>query len=111
MPFRPSPAVVPTVVALATVLELLAALAVVHRLVRQPMRVRGLPTWRPSDTLLTSPLFFAGAALFLGGMNGGIVALAYQASAAVSSPTPWFAVSAAGLLVGAFGVRGFGKLY
>ena len=90
----------------ATVLELLVVTVVVHRLVRQPMRARGLPRWTVGDTLLTSPLFFAGLALFLGATNGGILAVATGAGSIVR-----WALAGAGLLAAAFGVRAFGKLY
>ena len=110
VPVPPSPSAVAATGSLATAVgtgvELLAIVAVVHRLVRQPMRARGLPTWTLGDTLLTSPLFFAGLALFLGATNGGSLA-----EARATGATVWWAAALAGLAAGAFGVRAFGKLY
>jgi hypothetical protein len=101
------PAPTSALAAAAAAAELLAVAAVVHRLVRQPMRERGLPRWTVGDTLLTSPLFFGGAGLFLVGIDGAILALASAAEPVL----PWAIAAAAGLTVAAFGLRAFGKLY
>ena len=93
--------------ATATAAELLATAAVVHQLVRHPMRQRGLPRWTIGDTLLTSPLFFAAAALFLLGLNGAVVALA-SASGGVGR---WLGAAVVGAAMAVFGVRAFGKLH
>jgi hypothetical protein len=99
-------------VAVATTAEVAALFGVVHTLLHHAMVARGLPSWRPADTLRTSPLLWTGATLCAASLSQ-LVALA--ASRAGGGGGSGVAVAVAFALVGAaiawFGVRAVGKLY
>ena len=103
------------VVAAATIIELGAAIGIVHTILSYPMAQRGLTTWKVSDTVLTSPLLFVGITLFAASLNGTIATVAWRLARGTSEPAVVSFVLLGSLLLGAiaaaFGVRTVGKLY
>ena len=100
--------------AAATAAEVAALLWAVHTLLRHAMTARGLPSWRLGDTLLTSPLLWAGAALFAGSLNRLVAAAALRVGRDGGAGGPaWATVAAAlaGAAMAWFGLRAVGKLY
>ena len=98
----------------ATVVEVVALVAVVHTLLRHAMTARGLPSWRVADTLLTSPLLWLGAALAAGALNwlvAGGAARAGRADGAVPTVLAPIGVALVGAAMAWFGMRAVGKLY
>ena len=95
-------------VAGATAAEVAALVAVVHTLLHRTMLARGLPSWRPADTLRTSPLLWTGATLFAAALNRLVALAAVGTGAGVGAAV---AVAAAGAAVAWFGMRAVGKLY
>jgi hypothetical protein len=99
----------------ATVVEVLAVVAVVHTLLHRAMLERGLPSWRLRDTLLASPLLWLGAALVAGGLTRLVAVAALRAGRAAAADAGGVAApalaAAAGAVVAWFGLRGVEKLY
>jgi hypothetical protein len=100
----------------ATVAEVLAVVAVVHTLLHRAMLERGLPAWRLSDTLLTSPLLWLGATLVAGGLTRLVAVAALRAGpVAAGADAGGVAAPALAAAVGAvaawLGLRAVGKLY
>ncbi len=101
-------------VSAATLVELGAAVGLVHAVLSYPMEQRGMH-WRLADTLLVSPLLFLGVAVFAASVNTAVAAAALRLAGGASEPRAVPALVAGGLLLGAlwaaFGVRAVGKLY
>lgn len=98
----------------ATVIEVGGLVAVVHTLLRHAMTARGMAEWALTDTLLTSPLLWTGAALAGGALNR-LVAVSGVRAGRDELTQPGAALTVAAVVVGAammwFGLRAVGKLY
>lgn len=103
------------VVIAATIIELGAAVGIVHTILGYAMAQRGLALWKVSDTLLTSPLLFFGITLFAASLNTAIATVVWRVARGISEPAVLPLVIVGGLVLGAmtaaFGVRAVGKLY
>jgi hypothetical protein len=100
----------------ATAAEVALLLGVVHTLLRLAMTARGLPSWRVADTLLTSPLLWAGSTLVAAALNRLVAVAALRAgrdtaAAASGGVAATVAVALLGAAMAWFGLRAVGKLY
>jgi hypothetical protein len=103
------------VVIAATIIELGAAVGIIHTMLSYAMAQRGLALWKVSDTLLTSPLLFFGITLFFASLNSAIASVVWRHARGIADLGVVPLVVMSGLVVGAmaaaFGVRAVGKLY
>ncbi len=83
-----------------------APASVLHLALAYAMRARGLPRWRPADTLLVSPLLFL--ALFV-----AFAALAHALARATvgEGAAAELSIAAGAFVAAGFGARAVGKLY
>ena len=103
------------VIAAATIIELGAAVGIVHTILSYAMAQRGFASWKVSDTVLTSPLLFFGITLFAASLNAAIATLAWRLARGTPEPAtaPFVLLGCMllGAIAAAFGVRAVGKLY
>ena len=98
-------------VAVATTAEVAALFGVVHTLLHHAMVARGLPSWRPADTLRTSPLLWIGATLCAASLNRLVALAASRAGPGGVGVAAAVVTALVGAAIAWFGMRAVGKLY